>query len=210
MRPGSSSSGNRSKVTSTTSALQAVLARLQYQAGHAKVWRDAVCTWFLHKSGIADNEGRVGNYPNRFEAEAFTPKATSRRTSRPGKRPPAASAPSASIPPARALSMKYDGKAGWFDLNVSYFDENDGASKFRLLVADQVVDEWTADDTLPDNKPNGHTSTRHQTGRVALAPGRRNPHRSHRRRRRTRGHRLSGNRRRPKLTPTLASILYTG
>ena len=50
----------------------AVLARLQYQAGHAKVWRDAVCTWFLHESGIADNEGRVGNYPNRFEAEALT------------------------------------------------------------------------------------------------------------------------------------------
>ena len=67
--------------------------------------------------------------------------------------------------------MKYDGKAGWFHVNVSYFDENDGASKFRLLVAEQVVDEWTADDTLPDNKPNGHTSTRHQTGRVALRPG---------------------------------------
>ena len=72
---------------------EAVLARLQYQAGHAKVWRDAVCTWFLHKSGIADNEGRVGNYPNRFEAEAMNARRlTSRRTSRRGKRPPAASA----------------------------------------------------------------------------------------------------------------------
>jgi alpha-glucuronidase len=50
---------------------EAVLARLQYQAGHAQLWRDAVCNWFMHKSGIADNEGRVGNYPNRFEAEAL-------------------------------------------------------------------------------------------------------------------------------------------
>jgi hypothetical protein len=67
--------------------------------------------------------------------------------------------------------MKYDGKPGWFRVSVSYFDENDGASKFRLFVADQVVGEWTAAETLPDSKPNGHTSTRFQTGRVALRPG---------------------------------------
>jgi hypothetical protein len=70
-----------------------------------------------------------------------------------------------------ALSMKYDGPAGWFNLHVRYFDENDGAAKFKLLVAGQTVDQWTADDTLPDTKPNGHTSTRHETRRVALRPG---------------------------------------
>jgi hypothetical protein len=70
-----------------------------------------------------------------------------------------------------ALSLKYDGKPGWFTVSVSYFDENDGASQFRLLVGGQPVDEWTADDTLPDNKPNGHTSTRRQTARLALRPG---------------------------------------
>ena len=36
------------------------------------IWRDAICSWFLQKSGIADNEGRVGNFPNRFEAETLT------------------------------------------------------------------------------------------------------------------------------------------
>jgi alpha-glucuronidase len=67
--------------------------------------------------------------------------------------------------------LKYGGKAGWFDIDVRYFDENDGASTYRLLVGGQVVDEWLADDTLPDNEPNGQTSTRHQTSRVALRPG---------------------------------------
>ena len=38
-------------------------------------------------------------------------------------------------------------------------------------MAGQVVDEWLADDMLPDNKPNGHTSTRRQTSRIALRPG---------------------------------------
>ncbi len=46
-----------------------VLARLQYQAGHAIVWRDAVVQYFLRLSGIPDEAGRAGHYPNRLEAE---------------------------------------------------------------------------------------------------------------------------------------------
>ena len=38
-------------------------------------------------------------------------------------------------------------------------------------VGDQLVDEWTADDTLPHDQPSGHTSTRHKTPSVALRPG---------------------------------------
>ncbi|MGB2640283.1 MAG: alpha-glucuronidase family glycosyl hydrolase, partial [Candidatus Acidiferrum sp.] len=48
-----------------------VLKRLEYQAGHAIVWRDAVCTWFFKISGIPDEHGRVGHYPGRIEAEAM-------------------------------------------------------------------------------------------------------------------------------------------
>jgi alpha-glucuronidase len=151
---------------------EAVLSRLQYQAGHAKVWRDAVCTWFLHKSGIADNEGRVGNYPNRFEAEALTLEGFEPQNVTPWETASGGQCVQVADPSGVGkLSMKYEGKAGWFHVNVSFFDENDGASKFRLFVAEQVVGEWTADDTLPDSKPNGHTSTRFQTSRVALRPG---------------------------------------
>ena len=71
-----------------------VLADLEYQAGHAQVWRDAIANWFLRKSGIADNKKRVGNYPNRVEAERWNSPATKRQTSPPGKPPPAARPPS--------------------------------------------------------------------------------------------------------------------
>jgi alpha-glucuronidase len=45
-------------------------ARLQYQAGHAIVWRDAITQYFLKLSGIPDQQGRAGHYPNRLEAES--------------------------------------------------------------------------------------------------------------------------------------------
>ena len=49
---------------------QEVLAQLEYQAGQAEVWRDAVSNWFLRASGIPDAKGRVGHYPGRMEAES--------------------------------------------------------------------------------------------------------------------------------------------
>ncbi len=49
-----------------------VLSQLEYQAGQAQVWRDAVTNWFLRESGIPDAKGRVGHYPGRFEAESMT------------------------------------------------------------------------------------------------------------------------------------------
>jgi alpha-glucuronidase len=39
----------------------AILERLQYQAGHAIVWRDTVVNWFFKASGIPDAKGRVGH-----------------------------------------------------------------------------------------------------------------------------------------------------
>ena len=36
-----------------------VLAQLEYQAGQAAVWRDAVSQWFLRESGIADAQDRI-------------------------------------------------------------------------------------------------------------------------------------------------------
>jgi alpha-glucuronidase len=35
------------------------LARLQYQAGEAIVWRDAICNWIYRLSGIPDQKARV-------------------------------------------------------------------------------------------------------------------------------------------------------
>jgi alpha-glucuronidase len=151
---------------------EAVLSRLNYQAGHAKVWRDAVCNWFLQKSGIADNDGRVGNYANRFEAETLTVEGYAPLNVTPWETASGGQCAECIDPSGKGtLGMKFDGKAGWYQIDVAYFDENDGTSRLRLLIAGQVVDEWAADDSLPDNKPNGNTSTRHQTARIALRPG---------------------------------------
>jgi len=46
-----------------------VLARLEYQAGHAIVCRDAVVQYFFKLSGIPDAKGRAGHFPGRLEAE---------------------------------------------------------------------------------------------------------------------------------------------
>jgi alpha-glucuronidase len=150
----------------------AVLKRLNYQAGHAQLWRDAVCSWFLDKSGIADSAGRVGTYPNRYEAESMQADGYEAQNVKPWETASGGQCMECVGPEGKAaVTMKFDGKAGWFDLKVRYFDENDGASQFKLLVGGQVVDEWKADDSLPDNRPNGHTSTRRETRRVALRPG---------------------------------------
>ena len=42
-----------------------VQARLEYQAGHAIVWRDAIVQYFLKQSGIPDEKGRAGHYPGK-------------------------------------------------------------------------------------------------------------------------------------------------
>ena len=40
-----------------------VLALLQYQAGEATVWRDTICDWVYHLSGIPDQKERFGREP---------------------------------------------------------------------------------------------------------------------------------------------------
>lgn len=151
---------------------QAMLAHLEYQSGHAIVWRDAICQWFRRESGIADQQNRAGNYPNRIEAESMqltgytvqevTPwedasggKAVVCRTSHEGC----------------TAATAFRGTAGWYDINVEYFDENKGAARFQLFVGDQLISSWIADANLPGKAANGDTSTRKRVTGVALRPG---------------------------------------
>jgi len=135
------------------------------------VWRDAICNWFLRKSGIADDKKRVGNHPNRIEAEKMDLDGYAAQDVTPWE---TASGGQAAALTAKnhhgTIRYKFTGKPGWYDLEVAYFDENDGISKFKLYVGDQLVDQWQADDQLPSDQPNGHTSTRHKTANVALRP----------------------------------------
>jgi alpha-glucuronidase len=165
----------------------AVLKMLEYQAGQAVLWRDAVSNWFLRASGIADTKGRVGNYPNRFEAEKMKLDGYTEVAVKPWE---AASGDGKAVQCAVAqcaASMSFGGAAGRYALHVRYFDQNSsipvpvggrggppapaGAAKFRVLVAGKVVDEWTAAHPAPSARLDGSTSTRHVVSGVALKPG---------------------------------------
>jgi len=149
-----------------------VLGRLRYQAGHAQVWRDAVCNWFLRTSGIPDAKGRAGSFPGRVEAEAMKLEGYQVTEVKPWEAASGGKAVQCLGPTRRcAASFRYDGKPGWYDLSVQYFDQNNGASRFKLLVAGQLVAEWVADDALPTNKINAHSSTRRRITGLALRPG---------------------------------------
>ncbi len=149
---------------------QAVLKKLEYQAGAAIVWRDAVCNWFFGESHIPDASGRVGNYPGRIEAESM---ALQGYAVTPITPPEDASGGKAILCPASkcTATTRFSGKPGWYRLSIQYFDQRNGKSHFEASVDGQEIGAWTADDSLPNDKPNADTSTRITFDTVALRPG---------------------------------------
>jgi alpha-glucuronidase len=147
-----------------------VLAQLEYQAGHAVVWRDSVVSWFARASGIPDALGRAGAYPGRVEAESMDLEGYSPTAATPWET--ASGGQAVSCPIAQcAASFQFNGAPGWYTLRVQYFDQDNGVSHYRLSVGAQTVDEWDADDHLPSRKLDGAASTRRRVGPVALRPG---------------------------------------
>lgn len=148
------------------------LLQLEYQAGHAIVWRDAICNWFLRESGISDAKARVGHYPNRIEAESMKLDGYAAIEVEPWEDASAGKAIQCEAPrKVCSASFAYQGKAGWYNLSVQYFDLNRGAARFALFRGDQKIDEWVADAELPSSTPNGDTSTRRTITGLALRPG---------------------------------------
>jgi len=148
----------------------AVLARLQYQAGHAIVWRDAICNWFFRTSGIPDARGRVGHHPDRVEAEDMRLDGYTKVEVTPWENASGGKGIECVSYRGCKASFHFDGVAGWYEIDVQYFDQNNGDARFRLYVGNQLVDEWLADDHLPSVKIGGDTSTRHRIVEVALRP----------------------------------------
>ncbi len=77
------------------------------------------------------------------------------------------SAPRGNATPA----LRYEGAAGWYTLNVRYFDLNSGVSRFRLWVGDQLIDEWSAADHLPARRLDASASVLRVAPGIALRPG---------------------------------------
>jgi alpha-glucuronidase len=148
----------------------AILAQLEYQAGQAIVWRDAVTRWFNRESGIADASGRVGTYPGRLEAEGATLTGYVATPVTPWE---GASGEGAVECPAASCTaaFRYEGAAGRRDLVVQYFDVNSGAAHFRVRVGSDVVDEWTATDNVPSGRVGSSSSARRIIRNVSLSPG---------------------------------------
>ena len=149
-----------------------VLEQLKYQAGHSIVWRDAINDWFHRISGVADDMHRVGHHPGRVEAEALTLTGYEALNVTPwetasGGRAVVCHEP---LPTCRA-EMKFQGAAGWYEVDTEYFDQSNGVSRYKLYLNQQLVDEWTAGLSLPATKPNGDSSTRHRSNGLALRPG---------------------------------------
>jgi alpha-glucuronidase len=147
-----------------------ILKQLEYQAGQAEVWRDAVTSWFQRESGIADEQGRVGHYPGRVEAESMKLDGYQVQDVTPWED---ASGGKAIVCAAARCEAKfsYEGAPGWHTINVRYFDQNNGVSHFRVFVGAQLIDEWAADDNLPTRKIDSTSSSRRVIHGIALRPG---------------------------------------
>lgn len=148
-----------------------VLRRLEFQAGHAIVWRDAVTRWFEKMSGIPDRLGRVGNYPGRYEAEALTLDGYTAVDVTPWETASGGKAVECKGREECSASMTWTKPDGWYDIAVQYFDFRRGASEYTLEAGGRNVESWSADAALPDGRMNGNTSTRHTVHGVALHRG---------------------------------------
>jgi alpha-glucuronidase len=147
-----------------------VLDQLTYQAGQAIVWRDAVSMWFFKAAGIPDSKGRVGHSPGRKEAEAARLEGYVVKSVTPWETASGGQAVECGTASCTA-TFSYDDAAGWRDLVVQYFDTNNGVSRFRVRVGNQIVDEWTAADHVPTRKIDGSSSARRVITGLALRPG---------------------------------------
>jgi alpha-glucuronidase len=152
-----------------------VLRFFTYQAGHAIVWRDAVARWFQKESGIPDKQGRVGNYPDRIEAENMTTTGYNPIDVKPWEIASNSKAVVCDQPAGCTLTATLDKPVGAYNINVQYFDLWSGKSHFTLEVNNRSIGSWVADDILPPARPDlyldGETSTRITFSNVALKPG---------------------------------------
>jgi alpha-glucuronidase len=154
------------------SRYSAVLAQLTYQAGHAIVWRDAINDWFHRLSGIPDAACRVGNHPNRIEAESMELRGYIPVDVTPWEDASGGKAIECAVPASScSAQFRFAGTLGRYEIDVQYFDQNNGVSKYRVFVGEQLADEWSADAMLPATRPDGDSSTRRTIHDVVLRPG---------------------------------------
>jgi len=154
---------------------QQTLALFNFQAGHAILWRDAIDAWFQRISSIDDVQHRVGHDPGRIEAESMTATGYTPVDVTPWETASGGKAVVCHEAAGCTLTTTVQNPAGSYDIVVNYFDTWRGESKYTLLVNNQPVAAWTANDTLPpaqfDGNLDGQTATRFTAHAIKLQPG---------------------------------------
>jgi alpha-glucuronidase len=155
---------------------QKTLALLEYQAGHAIVWRDAIDRWFKQMSGIADDQHRIDHDPNRITAaqmqlDGYTPVDVDPWETASGGKAYVCNQPRGCL-----ASVHFDRPAGWYSVAVQYFayrrpENGFHPARFSLVLNRQALATWDPPNDLPGKAPNGDTSTRFTLHGVALRPG---------------------------------------
>jgi alpha-glucuronidase len=113
----------------------------------------------------------VGNHPDRIEAENMQLQGYGPINVTPWESASGGKGVECPVSERRCTALiQFGGAAGEYELDVQYFDQNNGASRFRVYLEDHVVDEWRADDHLPAAKPNADSSTRRLID-LTLRPG---------------------------------------
>jgi alpha-glucuronidase len=137
-------------------------ARLEYQAGHAIVWRDAIVQYFRKETGIPDAHGRAGHYPGRLEAEDARLSGYKVSDITPWENASGGKAVACELNSAQktcTAEWTYTGHAGRFNIVVQYFDLPGGVAHFTLGINGTGVVSWAADARLPSDHA-GDISTR--------------------------------------------------
>lgn len=70
-----------------------------------------------------------------------------------------------------AARFVFQGSPGRHAVRIRYFDQNNGAAGFRLLVNGHLLEQWVASDRLPTGKIDGTSSSLRIVPGVALKPG---------------------------------------
>lgn len=143
-----------------------ILFRLIYQAGHALVWRDSINNFYLNKSSIPDELGRVGNYKYRIEAEDMKLEGYKSYLVSPFE---AASKFHCVVTETNSTvgtaSTTLDVETGKYNVAVNYYDMAIGNSTWSLYLDDDLVGKWKGDleyelGRAPSPYIDGHTATR--------------------------------------------------
>src|SRR5262249_41019927 len=121
-------------------------------------------------SGIKDVKSRVGHYPDRIEAEVMDLQGYAPIDVTPPENASGGKGVGCRASSCTAI-FEFNRPPGWYEMDVQYFDQNNGESKFRIFVGDQLVDQWVADDHLPGREPGGDSSTRQKISGLALRRG---------------------------------------